>query len=281
MTGLLADMMTAVRTRGRPFVMGIVNVTPDSFSDGGLHDDTGRAVAHALKLASDGADILDIGGESTRPGADPVSETDEIARTIPVIEALRQRTSLPISIDTMKPGVARAAFAAGATIWNDVNALRAPGAIDTAVELGAIVCLMHMNGEPRTMQDAPAYDDVVEEVEAYLLDRASKAIAAGIPRSNIWVDPGIGFGKSLQHNLQLLRSISRLSQHGFPVLIGASRKRFISGIDEGSQTDNRLGGSLAVALHAAASGAAILRVHDVRETVQALKVSAAIEGIEG
>ncbi|WP_343164819.1 dihydropteroate synthase [Hyphobacterium sp. WM6] len=271
--------MKAVRARGRPFVMGIVNVTPDSFSDGGQFDDLPRAVEHGLKLVTDGADMLDIGGESTRPGAQPVGEAEEIVRTVPVIEALRHQTGIPISIDTMKPGVARAAFAAGATIWNDVNALRALGALDTAAELNAAVCLMHMKGEPRTMQHAPAYDDVVAEVEAFLLERANAAIAAGIPRNKIWIDPGIGFGKTLQHNLALLRSISSLAEAGFPVLVGASRKRFIAAIDVGSQSDNRLGGSLAVALHAAASGAAILRVHDVRETVQALTVSVAIEGI--
>lgn len=258
--------------------MGIVNVTPDSFSDGGRFDDLPRAVEHGLKLVDDGADILDIGGESTRPGADPVSEAEEIARTVPVIEALRRETGVPLSIDTMKPGVARAAFAAGATIWNDVIALGAPGALETAADLGATVCLMHMKGEPRTMQDAPAYDDVAAEVEAFLLARAEAAIGAGLSRSNIWIDPGIGFGKTLQHNLELLRSISMLAAHGFPVLVGASRKRFIAAIDEGSQAVNRLGGSLAVALHAAAKGAAILRVHDVRETVQALKVAGAIEG---
>lgn len=259
--------------------MGILNVTPDSFSDGGRFDALPRAVEHGLKLVADGADILDIGGESTRPGAEPVGETEEIARTVPVIAALRRETGIPISIDTMKPGVARAAFAAGATIWNDVNALRAPGALEAAAELDATVCVMHMKGEPRTMQDAPAYDDVVAEVEGFLLERANAAIAAGMPRSKVWLDPGIGFGKTLQHNLELLRSIPALSAHGFPLLIGASRKRFIAAIDEGSQTDNRLGGSLATALHAAASGAAILRVHDVHETVQALKVSAAIKGI--
>lgn len=256
--------------------MGIVNVTPDSFSDGGQFDDLPRAVEHGLKLVSDGADMLDIGGESTRPGAQPVGEAEEVARTVPVIEALRREMDIPISIDTMKPGVARSAFAAGATIWNDVNALQAPGALETAAEIGATVCLMHMKGEPRTMQDAPAYDDVVGEVETFLLERTKTAMTAGIERSKIWLDPGIGFGKTLQHNLELLRSISRLAEAGSPVLVGASRKRFIAAIDEGSQPDNRLGGSLAVALHAAASGAAIVRVHDVRETVQALKIATAI-----
>ena len=262
--------------RGRPFVMGIVNVTPDSFSDGGQFFDPGKAITHGLKLAADGADILDIGGESTRPGAAPVGEADEIKRTIPVIEALRQQTDLPISIDTMKPGVARAAFAAGATIWNDVNALRGPEALETAADLNAHVCLMHMQGEPRTMQDAPTYEDVAAEVEAFLAGRTEAALAAGVARDNIWIDPGIGFGKTLQHNLELLRSIPAFAELGYPVLVGASRKRFIAEIDDTKQSDMRIAGSLAVALHAAANGAAILRVHDVRETVQALKVQAAI-----
>ena len=272
------DLARAVRTRERPFVMGIVNVTPDSFSDGGRFDDLPRAVEHGLKLAAEGAGILDIGGKSPRPGAEPVSEADEIARTVPVIEALRRETGLPISIDTMKPEVARAAFAVGASIWNDVNALRAPGALEAAASLDALVCLMHMRGEPRTMQDNPRYDDVAREVETYLMERTEAAIAAGISRSKIWIDPGIGFGKTLEHNLELLRSIPDLTRHGFPLLIGASRKRFIAAIDDTGQADKRLGGSLAVALHAAAKGAAILRVHDVRETVQALRVQAAIGG---
>jgi len=256
--------------------MGIVNVTPDSFSDGGQFFDADKAVAHGLKLASDGADILDIGGESTRPGAQPVSARDELARIIPVIEGLRaQNADIAISIDTMKPEVARAATGAGATIWNDVNALRAPGALELAAELGCSVILMHMRGEPRTMQDAPRYDDVVAEVSTYLHARAQAAVTAGVERENIMLDPGIGFGKTLDHNLQLLRSIPALTETGFPILIGASRKRFIAAIDPHND-DNRLGGSIYAALYAAAKGAAIVRVHDVRETVQALKIAAAI-----
>lgn len=258
--------------------MGILNVTPDSFSDGGRHNEFERAVAHGLKLAADGADILDIGGESTRPGAEPVDETEEVRRTLPVIEALRRQTDIPISIDTMKPAVARAAIEAGAAIWNDVNALRAAGALDTATTLGCAVVLMHMQGEPRTMQTAPVYDDVVAEVEAYLLERAEAAMAAGIAREKIALDPGIGFGKTLAHNLALLRSIDRLAGHGFPVLIGASRKRFIAAADPHQDDGNRLGGSIYAALLAAAKGAAILRVHDVRETVQAVTLRTAVEG---
>lgn len=263
---------------GRPMVMGILNVTPDSFSDGGRFAGVEAALGHGLKLVADGADILDIGGESTRPGADPVDEAEEIHRTIPVIEALRRETGIPISIDTMKPGVARAAIGAGANIWNDVNALRAPGALEAAAGLGCSVVVMHMQGEPRTMQAAPAYDDVVAEVEAFLLARAEAARTAGIAREKIALDPGIGFGKTLDHNLALLRSIDRLAGHGFPVLIGASRKRFIAAADDHDDDGNRLGGSIYAALHAAAKGAAILRVHDVRETVQALKLRSAVEG---
>jgi len=263
---------------GRPLIMGILNVTPDSFSDGGRHNDRAREVAHGLKLVSDGADMLDIGGESTRPGADPVDEAEEIRRTIPVIEALRCETGIPISIDTMKPGVARAAIAAGANIWNDVNALRAPGALEAAAELGCAVVLMHMQGEPRTMQAAPAYDDVVAEVETYLLSRAEAAMDAGIIPEKIALDPGIGFGKTLDHNLSLLRGTNRLASHGFSLLIGASRKRFIAAADPRPDDGNRLGGSIYAALYAEAKGAAIVRVHDVRETAQAFALRSAIEG---
>ncbi|MEE2566402.1 dihydropteroate synthase [Hyphobacterium marinum] len=258
--------------------MGILNVTPDSFSDGGRYNDRERAVDHGLKLVSDGADMLDIGGESTRPGADPVDEAEEIRRTLPVIEALRRETGIPISIDTMKPGVARAAIGAGANIWNDVNALRVPGALETAAGLECGVVLMHMQGEPRTMQAAPAYDDVVAEVEACLLSRADAAIAAGIAPEKIALDPGIGFGKTLDHNLALLRGTNRLASHGFPVLVGASRKRFIAAADPCQDDGNRLGGSIYAALYAAAQGAAIVRVHDVRETAQAIALRLAIEG---
>ncbi|WP_233347486.1 dihydropteroate synthase [Hyphobacterium indicum] len=259
----------------RPLVMGIVNVTPDSFSDGGQFAGSDAAIDHALQLVRDGADMLDIGGESTRPGANPVGEDEELRRVLPVIRGIRRHSQIVISIDTMKPRIAEAAIGAGADIWNDVNALRAPGAPAMAAKLGCGVVLMHMQGEPQTMQQNPRYDDVVREVSAWLSGRADAAIAAGVTAGNIWLDPGIGFGKTLQHNLQLLRSISRLPA-GFPVLIGASRKRMISDLDPGAGTGNRLGGSLAIALHAAQQKAAGLRVHDVRETVQALKIQAAL-----
>lgn len=256
---------------GGPYVMGVLNVTPDSFSDGGRCADA--AAPHALAMLEAGADIVDVGGESTRPGAAPVSEQEEVDRVLPAIAALRAETAAPISVDTAKPGVARAAVAAGATIWNDVNALRAPGALETAAALRCPVVLMHMRGEPRTMQDAPRYRDVVAEVIGFLRERAALAEAQGV--ADIWVDPGIGFGKTLEHNLALLGSIPRIAREtGLPVLIGASRKRFIQGIDPSAADagGSRLAGSLAAALWAARSGAAIVRVHDVAETVQALRV---------
>jgi dihydropteroate synthase len=263
-----------------PLVMGIVNVTPDSFSDGGRHLALEDALAHARRLIAHGADILDIGGESTRPGAEPVAEAEELARVVPLITAIRSESAIPISIDTMKPAVARAAVAAGATMWNDVAALRfAPDAPDVAADLGCRVVLMHMLGEPRSMQTAPRYDDVAGEVEAFLLARAEAAMAAGVAREKIWLDPGVGFGKTLDHNLALLRALPRLAALGFPVLLGASRKRFIAAID-GTANDpaDRLGGSLAVALEGARAGVAAIRVHDVAETRQALAVQAAIGG---
>lgn len=264
---------------GRPRVMGIVNTTPDSFSDGGRHDTVEAAIAHGLKLVAQGADILDVGGESTRPGAEPVGVDDEIARTAPVIAGLARAWGGPISIDTMKPEVARAAVAAGATIWNDVAALGfAPDGLKTAAALGCDVVLMHMKGEPRTMQDAPHYDDVVAEVAAWLAHRAGEAMAAGVAPDRIWLDPGIGFGKTVEHNLLLTANLERIGAAGLPVLYGASRKRTISVIDPtAADPMDRLGGSLALALEAARRGAGIVRVHDVRETVQALKVQAALD----
>lgn len=263
----------------RPRVMGIVNTTPDSFSDGGRHATVEAAVAHGLKLVEQGADILDIGGESTRPGAEPVGVDEEIARTAPVIAALRARWPGPISIDTLKPEVAAAAVEAGATMWNDVSALEhSPDSLAVAARLGCDVVLMHMQGQPRTMQDAPVYDDVQAEVTAYLLARAEAAMAAGVARERIWLDPGIGFGKTVQHNLILIAGLEQLIALGFPVLFGASRKRMILGLDPTAVApSDRLGGSLALALEAARRGADIIRVHDVRETVQTLKVQAAIE----
>lgn len=259
-------------------VMGIVNATPDSFSDGGRWASVEAAVAQAMRLVEQGADVLDIGGESTRPGAEPVNAAEEIARTAPVIEAIRARTDILISIDTLKPEVAEAAIAAGARMWNDVSALTfSPDSLTTAAALGCEVVLMHMKGEPRTMQASPQYDDVVGEVIAYLAERAEAAMAAGVARDRIWLDPGIGFGKTLAHNLALTSHLERLVELGFPVLYAASRKRTIAAIDP-TATDpgDRLGGSLALALEGARRGAAMVRVHDVRETVQALKVQAAI-----
>lgn len=263
-----------------PLVMGVVNVTPDSFSDGGRHLAPENALAHARRLIAEGADILDIGGESTRPGAEPVAAAEELARVLPLIEAIRAESAVPISIDTMKPAVARAAVAAGASLWNDVTALTwAPESAAVAAELGCEVVLMHMRGEPRTMQADPRYGDVTREVEDFLLRRAEVAVAAGVARENIWLDPGIGFGKALDHNLALLRGLPSLAAHGFRVLLGASRKRFIAAIDPAARDPiDRLGGSLAVALHGARAGAAAVRVHDVRETRQALAVQAAIGG---
>jgi len=260
--------------------MGVINVTPDSFSDGGRFDDPRAALVRARKLIADGADMLDIGGESTRPGASPVSEAEEIARVVPLIQAIRAESALAISVDTMKPAVARAAVAAGAAMWNDVSALRhAPDSLATAAELGCDVVLMHMQGEPGTMQAEPRYDDVVAEVAAFLAARAEAAIAAGVVRERIWLDPGIGFGKHmLAHNLPLLAGLDRIVALGFPVLLGVSRKSFIGAVDGGGRaaSDQRLGGSIAAALAGVAAGVAALRVHDVRETVQALRVWTAI-----
>ena len=259
-------------------VMGIVNVTPDSFSDGGRWASTAAAVDHAMRLVEQGADVLDIGGESTRPGAEPVGEAEEIERVAPVIAAVRARWGGPISVDTMKPAVARAAVAAGATMWNDVTALsQAPDSLAVAAELGCAVVLMHMKGEPRTMQADPRYGDVVAEVRDYLRDRAEAAMAAGVARENIWLDPGIGFGKTLEHNMALTARLGELAALGFPVLYAASRKRTIQAVDPTAvEATDRLGGSLALALEGARRGARMVRVHDVRETVQALKLQAAV-----
>ncbi len=259
--------------------MGVLNVTPDSFSDGGRFAAPDAALAHAEAMIAQGADWLDIGGESTRPGAQPVPESEELGRVLPVVEALAAAGRARISIDTRKPAVARAAVAAGAAMWNDVTALRAAAdSAAVAAELGCHVVLMHMQGEPETMQRAPHYDDTVAEVCTFLEDRARAVIQAGVRRENIWLDPGIGFGKRLEHNLALLANLDRLVGLGFPVLLGVSRKRTVAYIDPTADDPrDRLGGSLAMALQGAGKGVAALRVHDVRETVQALKVWAAIE----
>ncbi|MBI1263297.1 MAG: dihydropteroate synthase [Alphaproteobacteria bacterium] len=258
--------------------MGVVNVTPDSFSDGGRFVAPQAARDHALTLLDQGADWLDIGGESTRPGAEPVGEAEEMDRVLPVIAAIRAaRADARVSIDTVKPAVAEAAIQAGAAMWNDVSGLRTDGALEMAARLGCAVCLMHMQGEPRTMQDAPRYDDVITDVARFLGQRAGAAMAAGVARERIVLDPGIGFGKTLAHNLALLGALEHFAGLGFPILVGASRKRFIAGIDPAAgEASDRLGGSLAAALYAARAGAAMVRVHDVRETVQALDVQAAI-----
>ena len=270
--------LPAPKLEGGPYIMGIVNVTPDSFSDGGRYGDPAKAAAHALALIEAGADIVDIGGESTRPGAAPVSQADEIARVVPVIAEIRARTDTPISIDTTKPAVARAAFRAGAGLWNDVGALSAGDAIETAAALTGEIILMHMQGEPRTMQADPRYEDVVREVIAFLKERIEAAAVGGVMRERLWADPGFGFGKTLDHNLALTRALARIkAETGARLLFGASRKSSIAKIDPRADADHRLGGSLALALYAARAGADMLRVHDVRETVQALKVQRALE----
>jgi dihydropteroate synthase len=265
------------RRRSMPFVMGVLNATPDSFSDGGSNMDYGKAISRAHEMLRNGADVIDIGGESTRPGATPVSAEDELARIIPVIRTLREETAARISVDTCKPEVARQAIEAGADIWNDVMALRADGAVETAAELGVPVIMMHMQGTPATMQQDPKYRNVLTEVCDFLTERADVALAGGVDMESIWLDPGIGFGKSLDHNLALMRDLDQIIGLGYPVLFGASRKRFIAAIDDGADETERLGGSLAAALRASQAGAAMVRVHDVKMTVQALKVQAAIK----
>jgi dihydropteroate synthase len=256
-----------------PCVMGIVNVTANSFYDGGRVD-RDAALAHARRMVADGARIIDVGGESTRPGATPVDQDEELARVLPIVEALA-REGVCVSVDTMKARIMQAAVDAGASMINDVRALQAPGALAGVAAGNAAVCLMHMQGEPQTMQRAPVYADVVSEVRAFLLRRANACIEAGIAADRIVVDVGFGFGKTLAHNLDLLRNLGEIAAH-FPVLAGLSRKSTIGAIT-GRDVGDRLAGSIAVALAAAARGARILRVHDVRETVDALAVWGAIE----
>jgi len=255
----------------RPRIAGIINITPDSFSGDGLAS-TEAAIAHGLKLADDGADLLDVGGESTRPGAEPVSAQDEIARVVPVIEALARRVTLPISIDTSKSEVMRAAVAAGAGMINDVCALRLDGALDAAAALKVPVCLMHMQGEPRTMQDAPHYDDVVSDVRRFLAERIFACEMSGIEKKRIVADPGFGFGKTLEHNLALLRALDEFSALGVPLLVGLSRKGMIGTLTGRDRHADRVAGSAAAALIAVQKGAAIVRVHDVAATRDALAV---------
>jgi len=258
-------------------LMGVVNVTPDSFSDGGLYLDPAAAISHGRELAAAGAEILDVGGESTRPGAEPVAAEEELRRVVPVIEALRD-LDCEVSVDTSKAAVAAAALDAGATIVNDVTALRGdPEMAPLCAERGATVVLMHMLGEPRTMQEDPRYGDVVAEVKAFLAKRLQAATAAGIAEERVWLDPGIGFGKTAAHNMELLRRLGELRELGRPLVIGTSRKSFIGKVN-GSPADERLGGTIASSVLAAAEGAEVLRVHDVAEMRQALAVAAAILG---
>jgi dihydropteroate synthase len=266
---------------GPPLVMGVVNVTPDSFSDGGRFLELDRALEHALALVGQGADLLDIGGESTRPGAEPVVEDEELDRVIPVIERIVAETRVPVSIDTAKPGVMRQAVAAGAAMINDVRALRAEGAIEVVAALDVPVCLMHMLGEPRSMQDNPQYDDVVADIRDFLSRRVAACEAGGIGRDRIVLDPGFGFGKTLEHNLELLARLDELAEEGLPLLAGLSRKRMLGTITGRERPDQRVAASVAVHLLAAQKGASIVRVHDVAETVDALKVLQAVRDASG
>jgi dihydropteroate synthase len=258
--------------------MGVVNVTPDSFSDGGRFLDADAAVAHGIQLAEDGAGIVDVGGESTRPGADPVPEEVELQRTIPVVERLAQTAGLRVSIDTAKLAVAEQAIQAGARVVNDVTAFRhAPELAGLVASSGAGCCLMHMQGEPRTMQSNPTYDDVVSDVKAFLEKRLAFAAGEGVPEDRVWLDPGIGFGKTLEHNLELLRRLDEIVAIGRPVVIGTSRKSFIGRIT-GRPEGDRLPGTIATNVLAYERGASVFRVHDVREVADALKVAAATVG---
>ena len=288
MTAVLTTVSTATRaadardrlltrlTTSHPVVCGIVNVTPDSFSDGGRFLDSDRAVAHALSMVDEGAELLDIGGESTRPGATPPTVDEEIERVVPVIDALSRLTSTPLSVDTSRPEVMREAVRAGASVINDVRALRLPGALAAAAELDVAVCLTHMQGEPATMQQAPRYDDVIGEVANFLGERVASAEAAGIPLNRIAVDPGFGFGKSLEHNIELLRRLGELTVPGLPLMVGMSRKSML-GLITGRPAQERVSAGIAAHMLAVLRGARILRVHDVAATRDAIEVLQAVE----
>jgi dihydropteroate synthase len=271
---------------GRPLrldrarVVGILNVTPDSFSDGGMYDSVDAAVAHGLRMAEAGADMLDVGGQSTRPGAAEVALKEELQRVLPVIEQLVARTSLPIAIDTSRPEVMRAAVSAGAGMVNDVYALRRDGALDAVAELGVPICLMHMQGEPRSMQEEPHYDDVVGEVHRFLTDRLFACELAGIDRRKVLVDPGFGFGKTLEHNLALLSALEQFANLGSGVYAGLSRKSMIGTLTGRSEPADRQAGSVAAALIAVQRGARLVRVHDVASTVDALAVWRGVDAVD-
>jgi dihydropteroate synthase len=260
-----------------PVVMGVINVTPDSFSDGGRFFAPPAAIEQGVRLAAEGAALIDVGGESSRPGAEPVNAAEELRRVLPVIEQLRVRTDAVISVDTSKPEVMRAVAAAGAGFINDVRALCAPGALEAAAASGCAVCLMHMQGEPRTMQLAPAYRDVVREVREFLTARVAACEAAGLEHARLVLDPGFGFGKNLEHNLTLLRHLEELACEGLPLLVGLSRKSMLGKLT-GRAPGERLHGSVALAAIAALRGARIVRAHEVAPTLDALRVAAALRG---
>ncbi len=259
----------------KPIVMGILNVTPDSFSDGGRFTTFNDAIGHGLEMVEAGAGIVDVGGESTRPGARAVSEDEEINRVVPIVAALVARTDVPVSIDTSKAGVIRAAAEAGATLINDVRALREPGALEAAAQSDAAICLMHMQGEPRTMQLEPVYTDVVAEVRRFLQERIDACVSGGIGRQRLVVDPGIGFGKRIEHNMQLLAALPQLLELRRPLLIGVSRKSMFATL-LGRSVNERMAGGLAVAVASVLAGASIVRTHDVAETVDAVKIAVAL-----
>lgn len=271
---MVKALFSGTSARALPRIMGVLNLTPDSFSDGGLWTGRDAALTHAGAMVEAGADIIDVGGESTRPGAAAVPVQKELDRVIPVLETLSGELDVVLSVDTSKAEVMQAAAGAGAGMINDVYALRRDGALETAAGLGLPVCLMHMQGEPQSMQAEPHYDDVVVEVSDFLRDRAEAAVTAGIARDEIILDPGFGFGKTIEHNLALIRALPELRSLGFPVLAGLSRKSMLQTLT-GRPVGQRLAGSLALALAAAAGGADIIRVHDVPETVDALRVMAA------
>ena len=278
MTDLLLDCGGKPLDLSRPRIMGVLNITPDSFSDGGVFMDPGIAVERAQRMVGEGAAIIDVGGESTRPGAEPVPLEEELRRVIPVIEALGRRLRVPVSIDTRKPAVMQAAVAAGAGLINDVTALQAEGAVKAVADLGVPVCLMHMQGIPTSMQVSPHYDNVVSEVTEFLTGRAAVCIEAGIPRTRILLDPGFGFGKTIAHNLLLLRHLDHLVATGYPVLVGLSRKSLIGKVLE-LPVEKRLFPSVALATLAVWQGAAIVRCHDVRATREAIEMCAAVRNM--
>lgn len=263
---------------GRPALMGVLNVTPDSFSDGGLYLNPANAYDAALRMVDEGADIIDVGGESTRPGADSVDWQIELARVRPVVDKLA-KLGVPVSIDTSKPEVAEPCLESGAQIINDVTALRSPGMVELAVSSGCTVCLMHMSGDPRTMQVSPSYGCVVSEVKAYLAEKSNWAMAQGVKPGRIWVDPGIGFGKTVRHNLELLAGLSGLCELSHPVLIGVSRKSFIGKILHDSPAHDRLEGTLAAQVVAQVNGASVIRAHDVKSSRRAIELTASVLGL--